>query len=180
MGYVYDFTTNDINNISNYVKNNAIAVHMKVTSDGNTKIYNMRTNILKDLIEITNNAYNRLNSKNASVSLVILDKVNQELVEVFRMEGKKASVPSNLVKNKGKSAKDFSQVALTYAERYGIITYKVVGHFMTYNQNYTESEFIGGKWTRKAKTVQRKVDLTTGEVESTVLKRLQKNGWDNV
>ena len=73
----------------------------------------------------------------------------------------------------------YEQRALEYAEKYGVVTYKVVGNKMIYNVNFYNSEFIG-KWVRKPCTVQRAVNLDTMEVTSKQLKRLQKNGWDNV
>ena len=73
----------------------------------------------------------------------------------------------------------YKQRALEYAEKYGIITYKVIGNKMIYNVNFYNSEFIG-KGVRKPCTVQIAVNLDTMEVTSKQLKRLQKNGWDNV
>ena len=73
----------------------------------------------------------------------------------------------------------YTQKALEYAEKYGIITYKVDGKYLIYNQNYNANEFKG-KWTRKPHTMQRRVDLDTMAVESRKLDRVQKNGWDNV
>lgn len=73
----------------------------------------------------------------------------------------------------------YKQRALEYAEKYGIITYKVIGNKMIYNVNFYNSEFIG-KWVRKPCTMQRTVNLDTMEVTSKQLQRLQKNGWDNV
>ncbi len=74
----------------------------------------------------------------------------------------------------------YTNKALQYAERYGIITYKVKGKYMIYNQNYSNSEFMGGKWVSKPCTYQTVVDLETGNESRNKLQRLQKNGWDNV
>lgn len=74
----------------------------------------------------------------------------------------------------------YEQRALEYVERYGIITYKLKGKYIIYNQNYNNKECIGGKWKLNPCTYQRTVDLDTLEVTSKKLQRLQKNGWDNV
>lgn len=39
----------------------------------------------------------------------------------------------------------YDELALRYAEHYGILTYKVSGNLMIYNQNYQNNEFIGGR-----------------------------------
>lgn len=70
--------------------------------------------------------------------------------------------------------------AAMYTEKYGIISYKITGNSLLYNQNYLNKEFIGGKWKENPCTYQRIVNLDTGEVVSKRLQRLQKNGWDNV
>lgn len=70
--------------------------------------------------------------------------------------------------------------ALKYAEYYGIITYRVKGSFMIYNQNRRNKEFIGGKWTENPCTYQIRVNLDTMRTEALKLKRLRKDGWDNV
>lgn len=74
----------------------------------------------------------------------------------------------------------YAQRALEYSEHYGIVTYKVVNNKMTYNQNYNNSECIGGVWKRNPSTYRRIVNLDTLEVKTEKLQRLQKNGWDNV
>lgn len=74
----------------------------------------------------------------------------------------------------------YAQRALEYSEHYGIVTYKVVNNKMTFNQNYNNSEFIGGAWRRNPSTYRRIVNLDTFEVKTEKLQRLQKNGWDNV
>ena len=73
----------------------------------------------------------------------------------------------------------YEQKALDYANKYGIITYKVVGNKMIYNVNFYNSEFKG-KWVRHPCTVQRTVNLDTFEVTSKQLQRVQKNGWNNI
>lgn len=74
----------------------------------------------------------------------------------------------------------YAQRALEYSEHYGIVTYKVVNNKMTYNQNYNNSECIGGVWKRNPCTYRRTVNLDTLEVKTEKLQRLQRNGWDNV
>lgn len=74
----------------------------------------------------------------------------------------------------------YAQRALEYSEHYGIVTYKVVNNKMTFNQNYNNSEFIGGAWRKNPSTYRRTVNLDTFEVKTEKLQRLQKNGWDNV
>lgn len=56
--------------------------------------------------------------------------------------------------------------ALKYAEYYGIITYRVKGSFMIYNQNRRNKEFIGGKWTENPCTYQIRVNLDTMQTEA--------------
>lgn len=73
----------------------------------------------------------------------------------------------------------YEDLALQYAEKYGIISYKVKGKFMIYNQNYYNGEYLG-KWVRKPCTYQRKVNLETGETVTKKLGRLVKDGWNNV
>lgn len=74
----------------------------------------------------------------------------------------------------------YDDKALKYAEHYGIITYRVKGNTMIYNQNYNNTEFINGRWVSKPCTYQTIVNLDTGNELRNKLKRLQKDGWDNV
>lgn len=74
----------------------------------------------------------------------------------------------------------YEQKALEYAEYYGILTYKVKGSFMIYNQNRRNKEFLGGKWVENPCTYQIKVNLDTMQTTVLQLRRLQKDGWDNV
>lgn len=74
----------------------------------------------------------------------------------------------------------YSCKALGYAEKMGIIVYRVRGNRLIYNQNYYNREFICSKWRTHPCTYQRVVDLDTGYVESIRLKKLQKDGWSNV
>lgn len=74
----------------------------------------------------------------------------------------------------------YESKALIYAEEYGIISYKVKDNIMIYNQNYSEDEFIRGKWTSKPCTYQRLLNLDSGNTDTRKLQRLQKDGWDNV
>lgn len=74
----------------------------------------------------------------------------------------------------------YEKRARRYAEYYGIITYKVRGNLMIFNQNYNQNEVNGGTWVEKPVTYRREVELYTYNVRSTKLDRLQRNGWDNV
>lgn len=61
-----------------------------------------------------------------------------------------------------------------YAEKWGILSYRVKGNLMIYNQNYREDCF--GNYA----TYQRIVNLDTN---TTTIKKLQKrfkDGWNNV
>lgn len=51
---------------------------------------------------------------------------------------------------------------------------------MIYNQNRRNKEFIGGKWVENPCTYQIKVNLDTMQTAALKLKRLRKDGWDNV
>lgn len=84
-------------------------------------------------------------------------------------------VNSNTVKSV-----DYTHKATEYAEKYGIVTYKVVGKYMIFYQNYANKEYVNGKWIDKACTFKRTIDLDILKVESVQLKRVQKQGWDNV
>lgn len=70
--------------------------------------------------------------------------------------------------------------ALCYAESKGIVSYRVKNNYMIYNQNYSNKECIGGSWVENPCTYQRTVDLDSGVVTTKKLKRLQKDGWNNV
>jgi RimJ/RimL family protein N-acetyltransferase len=74
----------------------------------------------------------------------------------------------------------YNEKAIKYAERYGIVTYRLKGKYLIYNQNYKNTEFIDGKWRDNHCTYQRTVDLETLQETSKKLERLQRNGWDNV
>ena len=74
----------------------------------------------------------------------------------------------------------YNAKATEYAEKYGIITYKLQNNYMIFYQNYYNKECLGGKWVNKPCTYKRIVDLDTLNVESVQLKRLQKSGWDNI
>lgn len=77
-------------------------------------------------------------------------------------------------------ARNYNNIALAYAERYGIITYKLKGKIMEYNQNYKNNEFINGAWRSKCFTIKRFINLETGDIASKRLSRLVADGWDNV
>lgn len=70
--------------------------------------------------------------------------------------------------------------ALSYAETYGIVEYKVVGRYMIYYQNYNDKEFRAGGWRSKTYTMKRTVDLDNMKTTSEKLNRLNKIGWVNV
>ena len=74
----------------------------------------------------------------------------------------------------------YNNKALGYAEHYGILTYRVKGNLMIYNQNYNNTEFVGNKCVKNPCTYQRTINLDTGEETSKKLHRLQKDGWNNV
>lgn len=91
------------------------------------------------------------------------------------------SLAKNLVIDTYTGAGDYyTSKALLYAESYGIVSYKVKGNLLIYNQNYSNKECIGGSWVENPCTYQRTVDLDSGEVITKKLQRLQKDGWDNV
>ena len=74
----------------------------------------------------------------------------------------------------------YEHLALEYAEKFGIISYKVIGNKMRFNQNYHNKEFICGKWINNPCTYQRILNLDTMQIDTIKLKRLQKDGWNNV
>ena len=74
--------------------------------------------------------------------------------------------------------KDYNQIALMYAQQFGILDYKVKGKYMIFNQNYINREFVG-TWISKPCTYQRKVNLDTLKTETIKLKRTNRNGWNN-
>lgn len=74
----------------------------------------------------------------------------------------------------------YNNKALEYAEHYGILTYSIKGNLMIYNQNRRNTEFLGGKWVENPCTYQIKVNLDTMQTAALKLKRLRKDGWDNV
>lgn len=69
---------------------------------------------------------------------------------------------------------DFSEVALLYAERYGIIKYKVVGGKMIYNKSYR------AYLNQPAYTIQHTIDLRTGNETTKQLGKVMKDGYYNV
>lgn len=74
----------------------------------------------------------------------------------------------------------YSQKAFDYVGKYGVLTYRINGKYLIYNQNYYNREFIGNRWRTNPCTYQRIVNLDTDEVETRRLKKLQKTGWNNV
>lgn len=83
------------------------------------------------------------------------------------------------MQNKEDRTVSYDDRAVQYAEKYGIITYKVDGKFLIFNRNVHDKNFISGKWVDKPYTIQTKVDLDTYEYIQKKLMKLQKNGWDN-
>ena len=70
--------------------------------------------------------------------------------------------------------------AAEYAERYGIVTYRVTNKTMIYYQNYNNSEFRNGRWVKKPCTYKRTVNLDDMSVKSDLMSRVNSEGWDNV
>ena len=68
----------------------------------------------------------------------------------------------------------YEDIALMYAERYGIITYRVVGGKMIFNKTY--KAYLG----QPTYTVQHTIDLNTGQETTKRLSRVMKDGYDNV
>lgn len=62
----------------------------------------------------------------------------------------------------------YEQRGLEYVEKYGVITYKVIGNKMIYNSEFSS------KQVRKPCTMQRIVNLDTMGVKSKQLHRFQK------
>lgn len=79
-----------------------------------------------------------------------------------------------------RSKQDYELLARQYAEKYGIVTYKVSSNCMIYNQNYKNTEYNGKRYVSKPCTYRRTVNLDTGVTTTEKLQRLVKNGWDNV
>lgn len=67
----------------------------------------------------------------------------------------------------------YEQRALEYAERYGIIDYKVQNNLMIYKVSYP------AYLSQPHYTVKRTVNLDTGEVKSEMMKRYSKEGEHN-
>ena len=72
------------------------------------------------------------------------------------------------------SKQDYESAAVFYAEKWGILSYKVKGNKMIFNQNYKEDCF------GRCATYQRIFNLDTKVTETKKLQRLQKDGWHNV
>lgn len=107
-------------------------------------------------------------------------KINRHRIESIVPIENETNITNLDIDNYLKFGDLYAQRALEYSEHYGIVTYKVVNNKMTFNQNYNNSEFIGGAWRRNPSTYRRTVNLDTFEVKTEKLQRLQKNGWDNV
>lgn len=74
----------------------------------------------------------------------------------------------------GVLVQSYEDRATMYAERYGIVVYRVKGKYMIYNKSY--SEYL----CNPRYTVQHKIDLDTGKDETRVLKKFDKKGYLNV
>lgn len=68
----------------------------------------------------------------------------------------------------------YDSIALQYAERYGIITYKVKGNLMIFYKSYR------AYLNNKAYSVKHTINLTTGVETTKVLKKLVREGFQNV
>ena len=69
---------------------------------------------------------------------------------------------------------NYEAKAAMFAERYGIVVYKVKGKYMIYNKSY--SAYLNNP----RYTVQHKIDLDTGKDETKVLKKFDKKGYLNI
>lgn len=69
---------------------------------------------------------------------------------------------------------DYSRNAKLYAEKYGVIEYRVKGRYMIYNKSYPATS------CEPRRTYQHKVDLVTGISTVTLLKRFDGKGYYNV
>jgi hypothetical protein len=67
----------------------------------------------------------------------------------------------------------YKELALQYAEKYGIINYKLSGRYMTYIINFRLDSF------GSVATYKRKVNLDTLEVKTVRLKKYNPDGWKN-
>lgn len=71
-------------------------------------------------------------------------------------------------------ARNYTDRADTFAETYGIITYKVSGRYMVFYTNfYTDCTY------KKAVTYKSIVNLDTMKEKRTALKKLNRTGWEN-
>jgi len=69
---------------------------------------------------------------------------------------------------------NYRELASCWAVRYGIIDYKVKGHYMIYNKSYSGTVY------EPHYTIQHTVDLSTmQELPTKKLKRFDKNGYNN-
>lgn len=67
----------------------------------------------------------------------------------------------------------YINTALLWAEKYGIVKYKVQGSKMVYNVSYPATAY------EKARTYKHIVDLDTGREEVIQLQRVDKEGYYN-
>jgi hypothetical protein len=68
----------------------------------------------------------------------------------------------------------FEDKAILWAERYGIIDYRIKGHYMVYNKSYPAT------MCEPHYTIQHTVDLVTmQELPTKKLKRFDRNGYNN-
>ena len=69
--------------------------------------------------------------------------------------------------------KNYEEIALRYAERYGIIEYKVIKNIMRFNVSYPA--YLGNP----RYTIQHEINLDTGAEKTKQLKRFDSKGLHN-
>jgi len=70
--------------------------------------------------------------------------------------------------------KTLEEKAIIWAERYGIVDYRIDGHYMIYNKSYPATMY------EPHYTIQHTVDLVImQELPTKRLKRFNKNGYNN-
>lgn len=71
------------------------------------------------------------------------------------------------------NVKDYNELAIHFAEKYGIVEYRVKGNLMIYNKSYP------AYLSNPRYTVQHCINLDTGKDTTKRLKRFDKNGYLN-
>lgn len=69
--------------------------------------------------------------------------------------------------------KDYSAIAVQYAERYGIVNYRVTGNIMIFNVSYPQY------LSNPRYTIQHRIDLDTGRESTRKLGRFDSKGLAN-